>query len=174
MRSSFSIPLPESPELAIQRLEAFGREWRTSKLPESVRAKGYTTSEVRRRGERIIVRLGPTGRGPAYVLDAQLVAAGGVSQLRAEVREAGWSRVMVSAFPAVAALGLVWETTSDLDGGRSSWLPLTVMLGLMIGLRAVLARAGQTNMVPKFRLNSRGDGYHKCPGAWLTLWVTPG
>ena len=149
MDTTVSITIADPPEAALKRLEAFGREWRESKLPDDLRKRGYTTSAVSRRGDSVVLTLGPIGRGPAYVLAGRLVASGSGSLLNGQVREARWSHIIVSAFLVLAALALIGIVVSE-DGRLDEGLLLPLLIGVMLGARALFVQAGKKAMVPVF------------------------
>lgn len=149
--SSLRFVVSDPPEVVLQHLERFAREWRDTELPDALRAGEYTISEVFRRGEQLMVTLEPTGHGPAYVLQAYLAANDGGSLLRGRVQEARRSKLAIACFLTAAALFLAWILFSDDGLNAATLLPAVALTAFLIGLRVLTVRPGQKSVVPLFQ-----------------------
>src|SRR5690349_79996 len=67
MAETITIESPLPPRELLDRLAAFGTNWRESKMPASARSKGYHQCRTKVRETCFELELGPRGRGPGLI-----------------------------------------------------------------------------------------------------------
>jgi hypothetical protein len=120
----------------LSRLAAFGKEWRESKLPESVRKAGYFGCEITVEGATFTLSLEPQGRGPLLVwrgiaLSREAPEPGSEVRLRWELTP------MTIASYGIAVPFLAWVAWNDsLVGALFLGAGVLVISGLSAQWRA--------------------------------------
>jgi hypothetical protein len=147
MAETVDLTLPVAPALLAERLDAFGREWRESKLPASLRAAGFYTCTVDRTGDVLLLKLGPQGRGPQIAGEVQIrpTAASGASQVHVTLRQTTASRAgaVVGIACAAAWAGSAIYLGSGLFGLSG--------VALMVGFLALMTRSRARDQAERLR-----------------------
>src|SRR5689334_19377323 len=88
IRLSFPIP----PSETLRRIDAFGREWRESKMPPDLRLRGFTGARTTVDGASFTLSLQPAQRNATFIVRGAVTSEGDQSLVTAEVHEAKWSK----------------------------------------------------------------------------------
>jgi len=88
-------PLP--PAAVVDRLASYGREWRESKIPPTLRASGIYGCQITFQNGAFKLRLEPQGRGPQLVWTGRVTPEATGSRLDVRSAQTGWSRASVFA-----------------------------------------------------------------------------
>ena len=133
----FRIVLNDPPPLVVARLDAFGHEWRESKLPDTLRRKGFHTATVARTGRAVELRLGPSGRGVAYVLEATVRPFQDGSVVAGRVRQATWQRRYFLGVAVLWPIAAAWFTDAT-PSIATVWAPALTLFGTLVTMEAAV------------------------------------
>ena len=131
------IVLHDPPPVIVARLDAFGHEWRESKLPDKLRRKGFHTATVARAGRAVELRLGPNARRVAYVLDATIRPLGNGSVVAGRVRQATWQRRYFLSVAVLWPIAAAWFTDAT-PSIETVWAPALTLAAMLVTMEAAV------------------------------------
>jgi hypothetical protein len=116
MAQQIEMESPVPPDALLERLAQYARQWRESKLPAAVRARGIYGCRVAVRGSAFELELEPQGNGPQLVWRGDVTpgAGGAGSRRRARAALTRGSKLLQAGVVAVI-LGW-WAAPQVLDG----------------------------------------------------------
>lgn len=112
--------IPQAPEELLQHLLDFGKEWRESKLPASLRADSVFGATVTKSPNGFRMTLEHGRREPHFELHAVIVPSGADTIVQGHVTLVWWNRVWVGVI-AIAIVALFAASSYP-----SEWFAATV------------------------------------------------
>ena len=136
-----TIPVP--PSQVLNRLNAFGHEWRESKMPPELRRHGFTGARATIDGTSFTLSMQPAAlRNGTFIVRGAVTPQDSGSVLTAEVEEAKWSKRLGWGWVLLLATFLVviagWQTG---DAGYAILSIAALLFGRVLILEGMRSRA---------------------------------
>ena len=125
---------PLQPADALARLSAYGKEWRESKIPGSLRSIGIHTCRIVVENDRFRLHLNRLNREPSFVWNGRVSAANGGSRI-----DASWAPTrgsIISNLVSLGFIGVLWAWPAVRGGAVWLWLAPVVGMALVSGVIA--------------------------------------
>ena len=133
MASTISLESPLAPDRLLESLATFGKDWRESKLPASVRSEGFYDCQIRVVGPRFELRLAPQGEGPQIVWRGVVRSNGTSAGSQIEVNPAQTPGTVWSYAIVLALILFAWVAPQFREGRVAfPLIGLAVMTGFIM------------------------------------------